>query len=270
MLKKDKELVFFPILSFTAVILLLFILLNFYFLFGGNYIGSSPFKPLNIFTVLFYELTYFIVVFFNTGLITCVYKRLNGEPCAFKDGLVNAIKHIPAILIWVLISSTVGLLLNAISNKSNILGRIVSSMIGFAWSLATFFVVPVLVLQHKSPLQALKESGAIFKRTWGEEIVGGTSMGLFFVLLTILAALPSFLGIFLAIYLGYSAVFIGGLIVTIASWIIIVILFASLNTIFVTALYIYGITGKISSIYDSDLIKNAFKKKGHSKTNVQM
>jgi hypothetical protein len=46
-------------------------------------------------------------------------------------------------------SATVGIILHLIERRAGILGRIATSFIGIAWSLATFFVVPVLILENK-------------------------------------------------------------------------------------------------------------------------
>ncbi len=50
-------------------------------------------------------------------------------------------------------------------------------------------MVPVLAFENLGPLDALKRSAYLFRKNWGEKVVGGFSFGLIFFLLS----LPDFL-----------------------------------------------------------------------------
>ncbi len=266
-LRHDKEIMLFPVVSGILTVLAfisLFIPFVFFSLFAGGDI-SSPFFYSLLF--IYYLITSFIVIFFNTGLITCAHMRLNGKDPTFKDGIKNAWKHVGNIFVWSLISATVGLLLRMIIDRienserlgpfGKIIGMIFISLLGMAWSFLTFFVIPVMVFENKTAFASIKQSGSLFKKTWGENVVGQFSMGLVFGLLGLLGIIP----VMLAFFSGSVTmlVIIGGL--TVLYWMILAILSTTLNGIFVAAMYNFAKTGKVPSAYSPELVKGAFRTK---------
>ena len=107
---------------------------------------------------LFYVASCFVVIFFNTALISCVNAKPNGKDMSVGEGISNAANHLPAILGWAIVSATVGIVLHLLERRSGFLGQIVFSLLGGAWALVTYFVVPVLVLEDKGVFAALGES----------------------------------------------------------------------------------------------------------------
>jgi hypothetical protein len=251
-LKKDKELMLFPIISGVAGIILLISFLIMMFstgLFGS--LGNLISYPL---IFLYYLLSYFIIIFFNTGLIACANIRLNGGDPKFKDGIDIALKNIGKIFAWALISATIGMVLRWLSEKSGLIGRIIIGLIGMAWSLLTFFVLPVMILEKASVTDSIKKSGALFKKTWGENAVGQFSMGLAFFLFGLLGIIPLVIAV-LSGSLPIMVLFIG---IAFLYWLILGILNASLNGIFLTALYNYANKGTVVSGFSEESIKGAY------------
>lgn len=260
-LKKDKEIMLFPIISSTVFILLFTsFLIPLFFLLKGMQAGDVTDIPTYYaYPVLFllYLVSYFIVIFFNTGLITCAHIRLNGGDPTFGDGFRNAVKHIGEIFVWALVASTVGIILRIAFDRSHTLGRIVISIIGMAWNLLTFFIVPVLIFEDLSIMESIKKSGYLFKKTWGETVIGQFSMGLFFTILVFFGFIP----LVISFFLGSVIAVVFGFAIMLLYWIFLGIVSSSLNGIFITALYNYANTGKIPSAYSSEIIENAFKPK---------
>ena len=60
----------------------------------------------------------------------------------------------------------VGLLLQAIEKRVGQIGRIVVGLLGVSWTAASFLVVPVLVTRDVGPVDAVKESVLLLKKTW--------------------------------------------------------------------------------------------------------
>ena len=58
-------------------------------------------------------------------------------------------------------SATVGMLLKAIENANEKVGTIISGLLGLGWTVMTYFVVPVLVIEKVGPFQAIQQSMAI-------------------------------------------------------------------------------------------------------------
>lgn len=256
-LKLDKEMLWFPVFSliFTGMVFLSFLL---------PLVLSKAFAPSPIyflFLFLFYFISYFIIIFFNTGLVICASIRLSGGDPTVRDGLIGASNHLGKILGWTAVAATVGFILRVIIDKLNersqFLGAILVSLLGMAWTLLTFFVVPVMIFENKGVFAAIKESGSLFKKTWGENVVGQFSMGLVFFVLGILGVIPLVLTFLSGSLPAILIVFAGVLFY----WIILSIFSSTLNGIFITALYYYARTGRVPAGYEKEHIKGAFKKR---------
>src|SRR5437762_791926 len=84
---------------------------------------------------------------------------------------------IAVVACFALIAATVCMILRAIEERVGFIGRIVVGLIGMGWSLATYLVVPVLVARDVGPIDAVKESATLFKKTWGEIVIGQVGLG---------------------------------------------------------------------------------------------
>jgi hypothetical protein len=258
-LMEDKKLVIFPVLSgiVTLIVIASFILPLLFskhaFALATNSIAGI------ILLFLFYLVSYFVVIFFNVGLISCVNAKLHGKDMTIGEGLSAAGKHAGSILAWAVIAATVGLVLRMIEDRAGFLGQIAAGLVGGVWSLVTLFVVPVLVFEEKGVVDAMKSSLALFKKTWGESIVGSLSIGFIFGVIGIVAFLLMFFVVLTQshhILVVYAAIAI--FIVLIA---ILGILSSAMHGIFVMALYTYAKTGQVPSAFNRELIEKAFAPK---------
>ena len=141
-LKKDKEILVFPLISGLCLLLVLGSFgLGLLDTEGEGWQLPASEAPLSeqisyygkIF--LFYFCTYFVMMFFNTGIIGCAIIRMRGGDPTLGDGFRLALARVPLLLGWALISATVGLILRIIEDRSRIVGRIVAGLLGMAWSL---------------------------------------------------------------------------------------------------------------------------------------
>jgi len=136
--------------------------------------------------------SYFVVMFFNAALIATAMERLRGRPADIGYGLSKASSHIPAILGWAIIAATVGLILNALRERTdNFLGQIAVSIAGGVWAYMTFFVVPVLIVEGLGPIAAVKRSGALLKSTWGNQVTANFSFTLIYIAAALVAFVPA-------------------------------------------------------------------------------
>jgi hypothetical protein len=206
---------------------------------------------------LFYIVNYFIVVFFNVALVSAASDRFAGGQATLNHGLQVAWARKGSILQWAILAATVGILLNALEERLGWLGRWVASLIGVAWNMATFFVVPLLAAEDIGPVEALYRSAELFTEAWGEELVGGFSFGIIFVLLTIPGMLLPFL---LISALGSQGLLIG-LILALAYWLLLSIISAAVRGIFMAALYRYATTKDVPTNFDRDDFANAWQPK---------
>lgn len=257
-LKQDKELVLFPLLS--GIVMLIITASFFIPIVMLTGIKDGEFENNVLYYValfVFYLIGYFVVIFFNTGLIACVQIRLSGGDPRFGDGMQYAVGNLGKIAGWALISATVGLILQTIRERAGLLGRIASGLFGMAWNLITFFVIPVMIFQQAGVIDSIKQSASLFKRTWGENVVLRFSLGLIMFLAGLVGAVP----VALAVMTKSVAVIVAVGAVVLLYWFALGIIGAALNGIFATALYNYAMTGTVPAAFSPSVISAAFEQK---------
>lgn len=262
-LKKDRQLLLFPVIS--GVVTLLVVATFFLSLFFSGIISdvdasaSSPLVYVLVFA--FYVVSYFVVIYFNTALVSCALMRLDGKDPTFMDGIHAASARIGKIFSWTLVAATVGLILQLIrGDGDNLLVSLVSALLGAAWSLATFFVIPVIVVNDLGGFAAIERSWNLFKSTWGETFIGSASLGLILI-----PALLLFLAGVIIIVMGLFEV--GLLIVVVGLFLMVIsaILYGALQGIFVAIMYRYATTGDVPDAIDRSLVEGAFVPKGSTR-----
>ncbi len=243
-LRQDKELLLFPLISGLSLMLILGAFVGAIFFsvgFEGMFEGSSAWVSGALF-ILYYIVSFFIGLFFNAAVIGAAMIRLNGGDPTLSDGLRIARENVGRIFLWAVFAATVAMIIRAIQERVGILGKVIMGFVGIAWSLATFFVVPVLIYEKLGPWAAVKRSASIFRKTWGETFTGQFTMGGIFVLAGLLGILAIVLGAALGGILG----FIVGVIIAIVYWVILGIVASAASSILVAALYRFATTGKVA------------------------
>lgn len=264
-LKGDIRLLLFPLMGFAAVLLvvLLFIAPLFMAMVWGASAAQDGDSTLLFYAVLFvfYVATYFTGSFFSVALVATVMRRLAGEPAGLGHGLAVARSKWRHILGYSIIAATVGVALRFVAEKAGVLGTIGASLAGVAWGLASFLIIPVLVMRDLSPMDAVKESASLFRRTWGESVIGVASIGLVFFLLH---ACVFVAGVFYAITMFANGQNGGGLFVIalmFCGWALLATVQVALSGIYSAALYRYATTGQGFGALDSNTLAHAFAPK---------
>jgi hypothetical protein len=262
-LKQDKELLIFPIIS---AIVMVFVTLTFLIptLLGNVFdtilnTGIPVFGYVVLF--LFYLAQYFVVYFTSTALVGAAMIRLRGGDPTVKDGFQVALSRILPIAGWSLVSATIGLLLNMVSRNSEKkgggLGSILASLFGAAWNVITFLVVPVIAVEGLGPIKAIQRSWNLLKRSWGEQIAGTLSIGLVFALIGIFGGLL-LLGIGIGLSLLLESILPGILFgaLLIVFILAVSLLSSTLSGIFTASVYAYAAENQVGLI-DESLIQDA-------------
>jgi len=252
-LMKDKELMLLPVLSGIVMLVICgtFVL---GFVLTGQDLEQVDETTGSIAGLLFYIVSYTVAFFFQAALIAGALERMGGGDPTVGSALRAARRRFGAILVWGIIAGTVGAILKAIQERSEIVGRIVTGLIGVAWSLATYFMVPVLVMEREPIGASFKRSAQLFKKTWGETMAGGVGIGIvsFLVMLPIVA-IAGFLGATVHPWVG-----IGVGVPAVAAA---MIFFSALQGVYNAALYRYATTGESPDGFDDRLIAGAFDKR---------
>ncbi|MCE5296366.1 MAG: DUF6159 family protein [Euryarchaeota archaeon] len=200
----------------------------------------------------FYLVSYLTFIFFNVAIVACAMKRMDGGDPAVGHGLNFAAGRMKAIFQLAMVAATVGPILNAISNRSGVAGKIVTGFIGAARSIATYFVLPIMAFENIGPFQAIEGSLWMFKRTWGESLPSNLGMGSIFFAPALLGIVPMVLA---AMFGGITGMVIA-LVAVIVYWVFLAVLHSTASTVLMTALYRYATTGKVSEEFPAGVIKN--------------
>jgi hypothetical protein len=263
-LKQDKELAWFPVFSMISSLIALIVMLILFFLIpmGGdvNELGNMKENGMNVlgYVILFiyYLVMYFIANYFLAGVYIIVQGRFRGQDLSLSDGIRGANRNLGKIFVWSLILATVGMILKIIADKFKAVGKIVASLFGAAWAILTYFSLPSLIIGQKSVKESFKESALLIRKTWGETIIVNFGVGLFFMLL-ILLALALCIGIIVLVP-AQGVLFL--VLILFAIFLIAVMIISSvLGSIFKLALYEFALTGNVPQGFTPDLIKGAIK-----------
>jgi hypothetical protein len=120
--------------------------------------------------------------------------RLSGGDPTMRDGLRIAVQHFGKIAGWAFIAATVGVILDTLKNGSNkLIGRLIAGGLGLAWTLITYLIVPIIILEDRTIYDSMERSAELFRKRWGEQIAGSFGFGLLNLLLLLPALAIGFL-----------------------------------------------------------------------------
>lgn len=262
-LRSDKELLLFPLLSGIASLLVVASFFVPAFL-GGVFDGVREGEQgIVMYAVLFafYVVQYFVIIFFNSALVGAATIRLRGGDPTVADGFRIAMSKLPAILGYAVISATVGVVLRAIQERAGFIGRIVAGFIGMAWTVVSFLVVPVLVNSDIGAIDAIKRSAELLKKTWGQNLIGNVGIGLVFgfavfALIFIGAGL-----VVLAVSTGVTSLVIATAVIVGIALLALILIQAALQGVYAAALYRYAADGEAGAGFAPEMVANAFRVK---------
>ncbi|NOT96724.1 MAG: hypothetical protein HOP00_10505 [Nitrospira sp.] len=205
---------------------------------------------------LFYVVSYGVAIFFNAALAICVLRKLEGTQATILDGLREALSCFPQILGWALVSATIGVILKTIERRSGFIGNMVARVLGLAWTVATFLVVPVLVAERKGPLEAIQASVQLLRRTWGEDLLAGLGFGLLYFFWAIPGAFAFVIGA--GMIATHPILAIAIMVLAILYFPLLGLVLSTMSTIFDVVLYRYASTGTITPGFDRELLDGSF------------
>ena len=252
-LRDDKKLTTLPLFSALAALVVALVFFGPVALIVNSGAQGSE-KPLAwILGIVGYVTVTFVVVFFNAALVFAADKRLRGEPVTISEAVHAAGARVHVLLPWAVVSATVSLIIRAIEERSGIAGRIIGSLVGLAWSLVTFFVLPVIVVEQVGPIQAVKRSAELFKHTWGENMIANAGIGIVSMVASLVGVLPCLLLISVGGPVGALGI---GLAV---AWVIAVqLVAATLTGILQIALYRFANDGTVPG-FDNEKLRDMFR-----------
>lgn len=231
-----------------------------YFLNTGTLEGEQPPLVLLPFFILLYGCHSFIYVFFSTACYLAADEALQGKKLSVWLSIKKAWPYRKNIAKWSIFAGIISAILRYLEEKLEIAGKIIVGLLGFAFSIASIFAIPALVQKNSGPLETLRHSGALVKRTWGENAAYGVGISAFSLLVLLLVLiLPSFAAALIIIELPaffYLGITLAATSILLSLWFVFYI--SALDAIFKAALYRYADTGDYVGPYTPEMIKGAF------------
>jgi len=265
-LRSDKELILLPVISGIAAVLCVAPFFGAALLTSNvTASGGEPEASMGIagYALMFlgYLVGAYVTIFFQAALIHAADERLRGGDPTLGSAIAGAASRAGRILPWAIISATVSTILRSLQERSGLVGRLVLGLVGLSWTLVTFLVLPILVLEGTGVKDALGRSASAFKRTWGENVVGNAGIG-------VVGGIAAFLGLVVAfpiVMFGIDAdsapLIVGGIALAVIWVLVVSAVSAALTGVFQTALYHYAIVGHEPEGFTHDQIADAFTPK---------
>ena len=224
--------------------------------------GRVAFTPGAIAYLAFlYFVAMFIATFFNVAFYHEILAALSGQAVSIGRGLKFALTKLSSILMWTLFAGLVGLIIKTIEERMALVGRIIGRLIGIAWSVASVFVIPVIVREEQTanPVSMLRKSATVLKRTWGEALIGyaGLSFANLVILLCSLVGLAGVVVISAALHTAWLIAF------AVVGWLMAMFVWSYVagvaSNVYRGALYLYAAEGVVAEPYNQEMLDMAWK-----------
>jgi hypothetical protein len=260
-IKADRSLLAFPVVGSVAAIVAFAIIAVpgvAAWAASDQWWTALPFAALALYAATF------VTIYMGVGLAAAAAQVMEGNDATLKTGLAVSNQHLGSIAKWALVQATVGLIINALQQMAEsengllrIVGLIFTMLISVAWSLASFFVIPLLAFEDLGPKDALTRSVSIIKGQWGESVVGSASIGGIIGLLGILPSIVLIVcGVGVGGPVGIAMIVVGAIVLVIAA-----VLVNTLSQVFRVALYRYATGVPQTPGFASDDLAGAFRPK---------
>lgn len=258
----DQSLAVFPILSFLSATVALSI-----FLVPGLLLGE---RAQSEGIVAFYGLigayaATFCSIYFNVALAGAAHRSMAGHDTTVGQGLRVANTRLAPIASWAAVQLVVGLALSLLESEDDsvlvrILSKVAQTILGTAWGIATFLVVPVLAFEGLGPGAAFKRSLGLVRSRWGEGLAGNVGIGL---------AVMVYGGVPVAALIAYGVLGYGSspglasaaLAIGVLGGIAVAVVSSALNVIFRVALYRYALLGSTTEAFAEGDLAASFRKR---------
>ena len=251
-LLENKSLIALPLASISILTFISVVFL------GGFYLFSEPIEitpELILVLALMYFISAIVMVFFNVALIGASMLWLEGGKPTLRYAIGFAMERLWVIMQWALLVSIINVLLSIIRSRHSGMSGIITAVPGIAWSVITFFAVPVVAFEKAPPITAIRRSAQIIRSTWKEAAI--SSFGILYVF-TILAMIMLFPLVVVLIWAGLEAGLVL-LLISIIYWIVLGSIYGATCGVLGTALYRYATTGEVSPKMPETIIRNPWK-----------
>jgi hypothetical protein len=251
-LRQDKKLILFPILSglSTLAVAAMYFIPLYQMGIISQYTEQRQVDPtVYAWIFLWYCTNYFVIIFFNCALAACAQIRFSGGEPTLGAGMAAAASKLLSIMLWAVVAATVGTILRAIEERSEWLGKLVSGLLGVAWAVVTYMIVPVLVFEDKGVFESIQRSGELLRKTWGAQVGSCFGFGIPYLMLAIPGLALGVVGIRLHPL---------GFIPAVLYFLLLAAVMSAVRGIFAVALYRFVTEGEAAAGFSHVVLNGAF------------
>ncbi|MDZ5810806.1 DUF6159 family protein [Halorubrum sp. AD140] len=244
---REPSLLLLPVLSLLAVGSAFAVLAA--ILFQQGLVASLVTNDLYQYGVLFcaIAISSSVATFFNAAVVHCAAQLFDGNSTSVRDGLAAAWRARRQIAAWAVVSATLGTVLYILDEKFGVVGGLTRAVFNLAWALLTFFIVPVIVLDQRRDLRSqLRQSGSLFRDTWGESVSATLGVSFIFLLVALQGIGLGSVGYFILDGVFATGALVGGGVIVVAA----IVGSQTASAIVRTALYRYATTGEQVGPFD--------------------
>jgi hypothetical protein len=221
---------------------------------GGFQLNGTFYAVAIALFVAAYFAMVFLSVYCTAALVGAATLKLSGQQPTAADGWRIARARLGRLFLWSVIAATVGLVIQLVASRVRGVGGAVIRIVGgVAWSVVTYFMVPVIIYEDLGAWKSLARSAHLFTSTLGRTLVSNIVVGLMIAAGVVAALVLGIAGLFVlvggSVVLGVLLIGVG-----IAVAVIVALIGAAAEGILRAALYRYATTGKI----DPDLLPSGY------------
>lgn len=259
-LKANKQILLFPIISGIVCSAILSLIVRPLWHIEYNYLQTGQQHALSttlgiIALIVALFVCNLIVIFCNAALIATIANYFKTQKLSLRYGLKAAKACFPAIIAWTLFNTTIGFTLRTFQSRLGQIAAIAAVLLGIAWTIVSYFIVPILVLEKIGPITAIKQSAHVLHKTWGRSLISTIGLGLILFIARLMVLTPLAIGIYIG---GGHHIFIA-LMISVVLLVILTIISSAAKNILRTALYLYATDNNIALPYNINTIKHAFR-----------
>ncbi len=251
----DKTLLLFPMIPFTTAIA---VIASFAAIAGTDDLLWTLFFVNSLKHMRYLALGYAIVatvsVFFSLGLVACARIRIDERDSKFMDGMLAGLRKFHWVVLWALISWTIGPILNLLDHlryTSQWVQRITKTN----WSQLSYFLLPILVNDNVNMFSAIRRSTTTTAKAWGKGAVSQLGFMWFFWIMNIPTIILIILGVYREGPWPSSLTF-----VVLAMVYFTILIYQTASAILSVVLYKYAQNGTVVEGFDEAWMKEAFKR----------
>lgn len=256
-IRAHPQLTLLPVISFAATAVIMASFAVPVYLTATVTDEQASLSPLGwVLVAVGYLVTTYAIVFFNTALVCAANDHFEGRTPTLGAALSAASKRAGSILPWAIVSATVSLALRAAQERLGFIGQIAVGLVGLAWGLVTFLVLPIIALEGLGVGSAIKRSAHLFKQTWGENVLANVGIGLV-GFLAVLCGLP----VLLLLLTGSMPLIVLGVVLFVAWMAVVSVVVSAMTVVFQTALYRYASGNGTPAAFANADFEHAFRPK---------